>query len=202
MLKSLTPMTVAALLTCAAPVIAQDAAAPVDNTAPAAQTTEQAAPAPAQADPRQGGQYIKEKNGDWTVACVKVEQAEDHCSTGLTILDPQSVPIAEFSVFRIDRDDNPVVAGATAVVPLEVALQGGFQVSIDGAPAKRYQYSYCNSVGCIAEFGLTQADVDALKKGNEATLVVFPLVNQGKPLRINMSLSGFTASYNTLRARG
>ena len=107
--------------------------------------------------------------------------------------------MAEVSLFRIDQPGGQAVAGATIIVPLETLLPAALTISVDGAiPGKRYNYSFCNPLGCVAQIGLTQADIDAFKKGSEATLSLRPAPAPDQRIEMKLSLKGFTAGYDVV----
>ncbi|KIC11368.1 invasion protein [Leisingera sp. ANG-M1] len=204
MLKSLTPISLAAVLAMTAPLAAQETAA--EETS-GAETAEQAGSTadqlldlgePVNAEPGLGQRYSKEKHGDWDLACIKTENETDPCSLLQILSGPQGNPIAEVSLFRIDQQGGQAVAGATVIVPLETLLPAALTISIDGAPAKRYNYSFCNPLGCVAQIGLTQGDIDAFKKGNEAVLSLRPAPAPDQVVEMKLSLSGFTAGYDVV----
>lgn len=204
MIKSLTPMTLAALMAVTSTLSAQESGTAATDTAEQpAQSTEQS---PDQlldlgqpvdgGTPGLGDRYAKETHGDWDLACVKTEADTDPCSLLQILTDPNGNPMAEVSLFRIDQPGGQAVAGATIIVPLETLLPAALTISVDGAPGKRYNYSFCNPLGCIAQIGLTQADIDAFKKGTEATLSLRPAPAPDQLVEMKMSLKGFTAGYN------
>ena len=108
--------------------------------------------------------------------------------------DGQGQPMAEFSLFRLSGSGQ-AVAGATVIVPLETLLPAQLTISIDGAPGKRYNYSFCSPVGCVAQIGLTEADIAAMKKGSTATLSLVPAPAPDQTVKLTLSLKGFTAGY-------
>lgn len=147
--------------------------------------------------PQLGERYSKEKFGDWDLACIKTDAETDPCSLLQIMTDSNGTPIAEFSLFRIEGGDQ-AVAGATVIVPLETLLPAQLTISVDGSPGKRYNYSFCNPVGCVAQIGLTQADVNAFQRGNSATVSLRPAPAPDQLIELNMSLSGFTAGYQSV----
>ena len=84
------------------------------------------------------------------------------------------------------------------VVPLETLLPAQLTISIDGAPGKRYNYSFCNPIGCVAQIGLTEADIAAFKKGKIAQISLRPAPAPDQVVTLDMSLKGFTAGYNVV----
>lgn len=147
--------------------------------------------------PQLGERYSKEKFGDWDLACIRTEAEQDPCSLLQIINDQDGNPIAEFSLFRIAQGGQ-AVAGATIIVPLETLLPAQLTISVDGDPGKRYNYSFCNPIGCVAQIGLTQGDVDAFKLGGGATVSLRPAPAPDQVIELNMSLSGFTAGYEAV----
>lgn len=187
----------AALFALATAVSAQDTAqsgeaAPAAQEKPADQLLDLGQPVGA--EPQLGQRYSKEKSGDWDLACIKTEEETDPCSLLQILTDDQGNPMAEFSMFRLE-EGGVAVAGATVIVPLETLLPAQLTISINGAPGKRYNYSFCNPIGCVAQIGLTQSDIDAMRKGAEAVVSLVPAPAPDQVVRLKMSLKGFTAGY-------
>lgn len=218
MLKSLTPITLAALLAMTAPLAAQETAAEEETAG--AETAEQADQQseqqaeqgekaessaddildlgePVSTDPQLGQRYSKEKHGDWDLACIKTEGKEDPCSLLQILKDKDGNPTAEFSLFRI-ANGTKAVAGATVIVPLETLLPAQLTISVDGAPGKRYNYTFCNPIGCVAQIGLTEGDIAAFKRGAKATLSLRPAPAPDQVINLDMSLKGFTAGFDVV----
>ncbi len=199
MIKSLTPMTLAALIAVTSSLSAQESGTTAPQTSE--QTADQILDLGQPVDdgtPKLGDRYAKETHGDWDLACVKTEAETDPCSLLQILTDPNGNPMAEVSLFRIDQPGGQAVAGATIIVPLETLLPAALTISVDGAPGKRYNYSSCNPLGCVAQIGLTQADIDTFKAGGEATLSLRPAPAPDQLVEMKMSLKGFTAGYNVV----
>lgn len=142
-----------------------------------------------------GQPYDKETNGAWTMRCIRAEEGEDPCQMFQLMSDDQQVPIAEFSLFRLP-ESGEAKAGATVIVPLETSLAQQLTIQVDANPAKRYPFSFCNAIGCYARIGLTQDDVDSFKRGAKATISIVPMVAPDQRVTVNLSLEGFTASFD------
>ena len=203
MLKSLTPLSIAAVLALGAPVWAQENSEAAVTEAPAAQEETTADSVldlgePVNAGPQLGERYSKEKFGDWDLACVRTEAENDPCSILQVLTDPNGSPMAELTMFRLDQEGGQAVAAATVIVPLETHLPSALSISVDGAPGKRYNYTFCNPVGCFAHIGLTSSDIDAFKKGNEAVLTLRPAPAPDQIVELKLSLKGFTAGYDVV----
>lgn len=208
MFRNLTPLSLVALMAFAAPAMAQetitDEATEETGTTKETGTTE--APdadnpldmgQPVDAGPKLGERYSKAKHGDWDLACIRTEAETDPCSLLQILRDDQGTAVAEMSLFRL-KDGGQAVAGATIIVPLETLLPGQLTISVDGAPGKRYNYSFCNPIGCVAQIGLTQADIDAFKKGNNAVVSLVPAPAPDQVISLPMSLNGFTAGFDVV----
>ena len=138
--------------------------------------------------------YVKETYGDWQLKCFRSEAEEDPCQMFQLLHEDAGNPIAEFSIFRLPPNSK-AIAGATVVVPLGTLLTEQLKISVDGGKAKGYSYSFCSLVGCYARIGLTQADIDAFKRGASANLTIIPAQAPDQSVTIKASLSGFTAAF-------
>lgn len=198
MFKSLTPLSVVALMAFGLPAMAQDTT--TDETPateePAAESPLDMGQAVAEG-PQLGERYLKAKFGDWDLACIKTELETDPCSLLQILHDEKGNAVAEVSLFRLE-EGGQALAGATIIVPLETLLPAQLTISVDGAPGKRYNYSFCNPIGCIAQIGLTEADIEAFKKGNKATVSLVPAPAPDQVVTLPMSLNGFTAGFEAV----
>lgn len=212
MTKILSSLSVLTLMAIAGPVLAQETEtqAPTEPTAEAAAETPPADETAAQTgaeqldlgqpvgqEPKLGERYSKEKFGDWDLACIRTEAEEDPCSLLQVLLDDNGNPIAEVSLFRISNGSQ-AVAGATIVVPLETLLPAQLTIAVDSDAGKRYNYSFCNPIGCVAQIGLTEADVSAFKLGNAAKISLRPAPAPDQVVELKLSLKGFTAGYDAV----
>jgi invasion protein IalB len=142
-----------------------------------------------------GETYIDREFGDWALRCIVTQEGEDPCQMYQLLTDEEGAPIAEFSIFRLPEGAE-AAAGATIVVPLETALERGLTIQVDDAPAKRYPFAFCNTIGCYARVGLTQEEVDAFKQGGEAQMLIVPIAATNQNVRVTASLNGFTAAFD------
>lgn len=154
--------------------------------------------ADADAENAVGRPYTRETIGSWEMRCIRQEEgaeAEEPCQMYQLLDDGQGAPVAEFSLFRLPGSGQ-AKAGATIVVPLETALPQQLTVSVDGGKARRYPYAFCNPVGCYVRLGLTTEDVAMFKRGKEAVITIVPALAPDQEVQLNLSLDGFTASYD------
>lgn len=163
-----------------------------------AATGDSEAAAPQQDENPLGRPYTREVSGDWELRCVRTETpANDPCQLYQLLTDGSGNAVSEISVFRLPEGGD-VVAGATVIVPLETLLTAQLTVAVDGNNPKRYPFSFCNQVGCYARLGLTQADVNAYKRGAKAQVQIRPFAAPDQTVTVEMSLSGFTAGYDKI----
>ncbi len=150
-----------------------------------------------QVEGEQPAVYVKETFGDWSLRCFRNDDGEDPCQLYQLLREAGGNPVAEFSVFRIEGQ-APAVAGATAIVPLVTLLTEELKLSVDGGTAKSYPYRVCTEAGCVAQMGLTAEDVAVFKRGATAQISLVPAQAPDQVVRINVSLSGFTAGYEAV----
>ena len=143
--------------------------------------------------------YVKETFGDWSLRCFRNENGEDPCQLYQLLHEQGGNPVAEFSVFRIEGQ-APAVAGATAIVPLITLLTEELQLSVDGGNAKSYPYRVCTEAGCVAQMGLLAEDIASFKNGKSVLMMIVPAQAPDQQVKIDISLSGFTAGYDALSA--
>ena len=191
MFKPLTTLSMVAALALAAPALAQEKTgdSPAESQLDLGQ--------PADDGPQLGQRYSKRKFDDWDLACIKTQAEQDPCSLLQVMNGPDGKPMAEFSLFRLEGGER-AVAAATVVVPLETLLPAQLTIAIDDHPGKRYQYSFCNPIGCVAQIGLTKEDIAAMKKGKKAVLSLVPAPAPDQVVRLTLSLKGFTAGYEAV----
>jgi invasion protein IalB len=144
-----------------------------------------------------GQTYFKDDIGDWRLRCIKTEQEEDPCQLYQLLNDDAGNSVAEISIFRLEGEGE-AVAGATIITPLETLLTAQISLAVDGANSRRYPFSFCNQIGCFARLGLRQADVEAFKRGAEATVTMVPVGAPDTPVALPVSLTGFTAGFDVI----
>jgi invasion protein IalB len=219
-----------ALLAVAAPLAAQEAADPAPAeptqpapaepdaageapapTAPADEGAAPAAPGPSMgeaadqpatpAEPQVGEPYIREVFGDWALRCLREENEPDPCQLYQLLYDGEGNTVAEISMFPLPAGQGgDAVAGATIVAPLETLLPEGLRLSVDGSAERRYPFTFCTRAGCVARVGFTAAEVDQFRRGNAARLRIVPAAAPDQTVDLRISLTGFTAGYNTTTA--
>ncbi|MDB6177903.1 invasion associated locus B family protein [Paracoccus sp. Z330] len=148
-------------------------------------------------EPQVGSYYVKSTHTDWTLRCIRAAQGEDPCELYQLLQDGEGNSVAEMTLIPLKNGN--VAAGATIVAPLETDLIKGLGFSIDSSKTQEYPFSFCAPVGCVARVGFTAGELTALKGGNVANLSLMPFGgNPENPVKLELSLSGFTAAFNEL----
>ncbi|MEZ5911997.1 MAG: invasion associated locus B family protein [Paracoccaceae bacterium] len=195
-------LLLAAALGLALPALAQETAPEAE--APAAET----APAPdsglplgeAVTDDGIGSVYVQETSGDWEVRCIRTAEGNDPCQLYQLLKDDKGGQVAEINILSLPSGQQ-AVAGATVITPLETLLTEQLTFQIDSGEARRYPFTWCQEkLGCVVRMGFTQADLDAMKKGNAATITIVPMVAPDQKVGLTVSLKGFTAGFNAVKA--
>ena len=162
---------------------------------PGAETAETA---PAETAPRVGQPYIRAEFGDWALRCLKAEEGQlDPCQLYQLLMDDEGNAVAEFSTFPLP-EGGQAAAGATIVVPLETLLTQNLRLTIDNGQPKTYPFTFCNQAGCVSRVGFTAAEVTQLKRGARATLRMVPAAAPDEEVVLNVSLTGFTAGFDSV----
>ena len=144
--------------------------------------------------PKIGEPYLGEKFGDWSLKCIRTEDGNDPCEMTQLLLNDQGQPMSEVSLFRI-HEGKGAVAGANIIVPLETLLTTPMIVTFEEGTRKQYPYTFCNAIGCVARIGLTETEIDLMKKGAVAQITVVHISRPKQPITFDMSLKGFTKAY-------
>jgi len=141
-------------------------------------------------------EIVRDTFGDWEVRCAP---GGEDCFMYQLAMDSQNNPVAEVSILKLP-EDNDAAAGVTMVTPLGTLLQSGVVVQVDQGEARQYPFNWCSQVGCFARFGLTQESINSMKRGAAATVMLASVAAPETPVRLNLSLTGFTAGYDSLTA--
>ncbi len=147
-----------------------------------------------------GESYVGNTHADWEMVCVRIPDEEDPCQMYQLLRDAEGNATAEISMFPLPPGQD-AVAGATILTPLETLLTAQLVMQIDGGAAKRYPFTFCTAIGCIARVGFTAEEVDAFRGGAEATWTLVPVAAPDQTVELSMSLMGFTAAFEEALAQ-
>jgi invasion protein IalB len=145
---------------------------------------------------RVGQAYTRAEFGDWLLRCLRAPDGADPCQLYQLLEDEDGNPVAEISMFPLPPGGR-AAAGATIVAPLETLLGEQITISVDGAAARRYAFTYCNMGGCVARVGFTPEEVAQFKAGRQAEMRIVPAAAPDAEVLLTISLTGFTAGFDS-----
>lgn len=148
--------------------------------------------------PQPGEGYLKAQHGAFEVRCLKApEGEEDVCRMYHLLKDEEGASVAEFNLTALPAGGK-AAAGVDIATPLGTLLPPGVRLQIDGGKVYRYNFTWCDQGACIARFGLTPEQVNAMKAGANAKITVHAVLAPEEPIVLNMPLKGFTAAWNEI----
>jgi invasion protein IalB len=148
--------------------------------------------------PAIGEGYLREKYGEWELRCIKAEVMKDEeCRVFNFLFDQDGNTIAQLDMQFLSTGGK-AVAGVDIATPLGSLLTAQVVLKIDAGKAKRYPYTWCDQQGCYARFGMTQEEIEAMKRGAKANVIISSVAAPDQPLSMDLSLSGFTAVWNAI----
>ena len=139
--------------------------------------------------------YIKERIKDWNLKCIEPIDSIERCEANQIIFNQKQQPVAEISIFKLPKG-QVAAAAATIIVPLETVLNEGLVLEVQDLAPKKYQFKFCNSIGCYSQIGLTNEELEALKSKGKASIFLKHLSSGDQQIIIPISLSGFTATFS------
>jgi invasion protein IalB len=177
--------TVAAVMILgAAGAVAQDQA-PAAEAAPSAE--QPAAPSgEQQAAPGAPSTGVAQR--EWEKVCGNVSEQQE-CHISRRRLAATGQPIAQ--VMLIERGDKKLIQVA---VPPVALIQPGVQIKIDDGEPTGVKYVVCTPGECLALGEINDDYITKLKSGGK--MIVSMLNPQGKAVNFDLSLVGFTATYD------
>ena len=195
----------------AAPLAADEK--PADAQAPAADQKPAEAQAPAAAGQQQPAQPQQQAGqprqqqapwvsttsicGAWQVVCRVGGGPCAMRQIGKTKEGKQALEVSIRKVEPQQTQQGTVESVIDVRVPLGVLLREGLTIQIDKANPQKGAFGICLRDGCILREPLPNSMISAMKKGAMAKMT---FVLPGGPVEAEVSLTGFTASYNALEA--
>ena len=148
-------------------------------------------------EPQKTEPYIKERFENWSLKCIKTVNSIERCEANQIIFNQKQQPVAEISIIKLPKG-QVAAAAATIIVPLETILSEGLVLAIQELEPKKYQFKFCNSLGCYSQIGLTDDEVEALKRKEKASIFLKHISSGDQQIVIPMSLDGFTKIFSNL----
>ena len=147
--------------------------------------------------PQKTEPYIKERFENWSLKCIKPVNSIERCEANQIIFNQKQQPVAEISIIKLPKG-QVAAAAATIIVPLETILSEGLVLAIQELEPKKYQFKFCNSLGCYSQIGLTDDEVEALKRKEKASIFLKHISSGDQQIVIPMSLDGFTKIFSNV----
>ncbi|MBE9476962.1 MAG: invasion associated locus B family protein [Proteobacteria bacterium] len=171
-----------------------------DATAKTIKKEDQAFPVAEEPKNKIGSDYVAEEHGDWKIVCTSTgKDNKPNCRVFQLLKDEADNAVAELSILALSGEAQ-AAAGVNFVTPLGTLLSAQVAMRVDAGKAKRYPFSWCEQLGCVTRFGLTQVELDNMKKGSEAVMTIVSVGAPRQPIGLPVSLSGFTAAWDALVA--
>ena len=149
-------------------------------------------------EPQKTEPYIKERFENWSLKCIKTVNSIERCEANQIIFNQKQQPVAEISIIKLPKG-QVAAAAATIIVPLKTILSEGLVLAIQELEPKKYQFKFCNSLGCYSQIGLTDDEVEALKRKEKASIFLKHISSGDQQIVIPMSLDGFTKTFSNVR---
>lgn len=139
---------------------------------------------------------VRGKNGDWEIICKKGTNTCVMAQDGKTGDGKRALRVTIQRVAGSKADNGQAIPAAITVqVPLGVLIPYGVRIKIDTQKVVPLPLSRCLPAGCVAQAPMLDEAVNKMKKGSKAVFGIF----LDKEVLVNVSLRGFTKSYNGLK---
>jgi len=135
-------------------------------------------------------------------AWLKICNTDPNTKTELCVMNQElraetGQPIAAVT---IQTTGEPGKFGLGVVVPIGFLIPPGITLTVDGTKAGNAQFAIClppsnrQAPVCLAQAQVGEDFIAALKKGNKLSLIL--VTPQNKPIPIEMSLNGFSKTFD------
>ncbi|MBY8974180.1 invasion associated locus B family protein [Rhodobacteraceae bacterium NNCM2] len=148
---------------------------------------------------QQPEQESRATHGAWEIVCIK---GTDNCSMRQIGKSAKGEDALLVTITKVDakaQDGTAIPATAEIMAPLGVVLPAGIRVQVDGGKVRGTGFQVCLNVGCLAQDAVSDEFLNDLKGGSSAKMILV-LPGQGE-VAVNISLSGFTKAYGSLKPR-
>ena len=143
-----------------------------------------------QAKPEHGKKFK-----DWTVVCEELPQSKKEiCNIFQNVTNEKKKVVMQVA---IGYPPGSSEAQALITLPLGVLLQPGVEFKGGNAKAFRIPFGVCVQNGCIAIAKLSNEIIKGMKAGTKGSVKFAAAKN--KVIEVPVSLSGFTAAFNSLK---
>jgi len=138
---------------------------------------------------------VKAKHGDWELRCeTPPGAAREQCAL-LQSVAAEDKPNINLVVIVLKTADGKSRL-LRVIAPLGVLLPSGLGLKIDDVDVGRAGFVRCLPTGCVAEVVMEEKLIDQMKKGQNATFIIFQTPEEG--IGIPLALAGFKEGFATL----
>jgi invasion protein IalB len=133
---------------------------------------------------------------DWTVACEKLPTTGDEiCNIFQRVSNDKKNVVMQIAIGYMPGKNKPQ---AIVTLPLGVILPPGIEFT--GGTAKPFSvpFSVCLKSGCVAIAPLDTDVIKGMKAGDKGS-IKFAAGTNKQVIQVPVSLSGFTAAFNSLK---
>lgn len=145
-----------------------------------------------------GANALNETHGDWTVSCAMAGAKKD-CVLTQALGDNQTgqrVLAVELAMTEKNEAEGMLLA------PFGLRLGDGIKLGLDGRDLGTPRPFYtCVATGCLVPIQLDVAALAVLKAGSKLEINAAS-ANNGEPVKLSLSLTGFTAAVDRVVALG
>jgi invasion protein IalB len=164
-------------------------------SAPAFAQQEQAPAEPAQpAQAVQPDRVLKETHGAWEIHCIEGTETCNMQQLGKTGEGERALLVTIERLAGVTAEGKPVPASLTVYTPLGVLIPYDVRVRIDDGEVMPVPLMRCLSDLCMARAPMAEQHVSMFKRGSNARFGFY----LNDEILVDVSLSGFTAAYDSL----
>jgi invasion protein IalB len=133
--------------------------------------------------------------GDWMVRCFPVANANPCDMFQERIAQQSQQRVLTFSMAYVPSMDRYILQ---MTVPLDVAIQKGLTLKVDGYTSPVMKFRMCNREGCFVQMAPDKAVIEALTRATSPNATLSIVADSGKPFALPLSLKGFTAAHDDM----
>jgi len=145
--------------------------------------------------PAFGQGVVKGKHGDWELRCETPPGAAHEQCALLQSVAAEDKPNINLVVIILKTADGKSRL-LRVIAPLGVLLPSGLGLKIDDTDVGRAGFVRCLPTGCVAEVVMEEKLIDQMKKGQNATFIIFQTPEEG--IGIPLALAGFKEGFESL----
>lgn len=135
----------------------------------------------------------KVKANNWIKQCTSNKAGKKICLTATNLF--ISKPVKQRLVgAAIRTEQGQKIKAMLLVLPLGTFLTPGFTMKIDKGEAHKGVFTNCRRDGCHAQFQLTDAVFNDLRKGTDLNLIF--INHKRQKLNVAVPLAGFSAAFD------